>query len=56
MSKVDADHATGLLIDHEVREMPVANAQDVLRHANQRVAHRKVALERVEGLRRGAHL
>lgn len=33
MTEVDADHAACLCVDHEVREMPITNAQNPMTDA-----------------------
>ena len=34
MAKVNTDYATTLHVNHEVREMPVTNAQHILTHGH----------------------
>ena len=51
MTKVDADHVAGVEVDHEVGQVTVPDARDVVRHTQEGVRGRPITLEGEVGLR-----
>lgn len=56
MAKVNPHHVTSFKIDHEVGEMPVTDAEDVLTDADDGMGRRQSTSQDMEGFRRCAHL
>lgn len=55
MSEIDANHAAGLGVDHEIREVAVTDAQEPVADAEQSVGAGEVGTQRQERLWSGAH-
>ena len=51
MTKVNANHAAGVEVDHEVGQVAVPDASDVVRHTQEGVRGRPITLEGEVGLR-----
>lgn len=56
MTKVNANHASRLHVDHEVGQMAVSNAQNPVAHTQQSMRADEVGPQGQEGLRTVAHL
>ena len=53
MTKINSDDPSIFQVDHEVRQMPVANTEDILAHGEGREGTKEMGTEDKEGFRGG---